>query len=152
MNSVRFWWVRLKIRSQMNCRRALLDFMSANITEMGLTQNPQCHARHKQSPWWARWLLPRAFFFFKCLSLHLFTFGSTRAFFHGGEQGLLFLTRHWLLLLGSTHSDTWASGAVAHGLGCSRACKISVPGQGVEPAFSVLTGGFLTPGPLEMSP
>ena len=40
---------------------------------------------------------------------------------------------------------------VAHGLSCSVACGILVPGPGIEPMFLALAGGFLTTGPPEKS-
>ena len=47
---------------------------------------------------------------------------------------------------------TWAPGRagsfiVTHGLSCSAASGILVPGPGIEPASPALEGGFLTAGP-----
>ena len=45
-----------------------------------------------------------------------------------------------------------ASGVVAHGLSCSKACGILVPRPGMEPKSPSLQGGFLTTGSSGKSP
>ena len=43
--------------------------------------------------------------------------------------------------------STGFSPVVTHELGCSAACKILVPGPGIEPTSPALQSGFLTTGP-----
>ena len=53
----------------------------------------------------------------------------------------------FLAVHGLSSCGTKASVVVAHGLSCPVACRILVPGPGIEPMSSALQSGFLTTGP-----
>ena len=62
------------------------------------------------------------------------------------------LSLPWHLLLRSMGSRCVGSVVTVHGLSCSVACGILLPGPGIEPMSPALQGRFLTTGPTREVP
>ena len=75
------------------------------------------------------------------------------AFSSCDEQGLLFIAVCRLLIVvaslccGARALGVQASVVVVHGLSCSVACGIDLPGPGLKPVTLALAGRFLTAAP-----